>query len=208
MKKILIGMFAFSAMIFSAGAQETRKQVDKPGRGHGEGKMITKDLNLTEAQKEQMKVARETYRAQLAELEKNENITVKEYKTRKAAIHKEQKEKMDNLLTAEQKNRLATRKHQHHGKGKHDMHKGANLEVMKSRLNLSDDQVSRLKASQEKRKEAFKAIKDNQQLSEVEKKAQMKALKEESKAAYKSILTPEQFQKMEEMKKDKPGKQK
>jgi hypothetical protein len=44
-----------------------------------------------------MKAIHEATKNQLMELNKNENITVKESKARKEAIHKEQKEKINNL---------------------------------------------------------------------------------------------------------------
>ena len=42
----------------------------------------------------------------MQELNKNESITVKEQRDRKAAILKERKTKMDGLLTAEQKTKM------------------------------------------------------------------------------------------------------
>lgn len=201
MKKILIGMVAVASFMFSASAQETRKV--KPSKAqHERGKMI-EGLNLSKTQKEQMKANRENTKNQMAELKKNESITVKEYNTRKEAILKSQKEQTESLLTPEQRTQLA--QNNMNGKGKHKMGKGKNPDKMKAELNLSDEQMSTLKANREANKAKAKAIKENTQLSEAEKKAQMMTLKQAQKESMKQLLTTEQLKKMEERKKATKG---
>src|SRR5450432_1909940 len=104
MKKIVIGMFALASCIFSANAQE-RGNMKQYKHHHGMGMML-KGITLSAAQKEQMKANREITKNQLVELNKNEDITVREYKARKAAILKSQKEQMEKLLTPDQKNQI------------------------------------------------------------------------------------------------------
>ena len=195
-------MFAVAGFIFSAQAQETRPKKDSGAYHHRN--MMLKDLNLTDAQKTQLKAERESFKAQLDALEKNETLTVKEYKTRKADLYKQQKEKMNSLLTEDQKAALA--KHKLERKGKHEMHRGYGIEKMKSQLNLSDDQVSKMKEKREAQKAAAKSIKEDAKLSSTEKAEKLKELKEQNKAAFKEILTEEQLQKMKEWKKDKSRK--
>ncbi|MEO6720462.1 MAG: hypothetical protein ABIN67_08845 [Ferruginibacter sp.] len=203
MKKIITGMLAIAAFVFSASAQETGKEKFKQRAQHHHSQRhgMFKDLNLTAAQKEQMKANHEATKKQLTDLNKEENITVKEFKTRKEAIRKEQKEKMNSLLTPEQKDQIAKNKAAHQAQREVKRTKG--LERMKTKLNLSDDQVAQLKASREEQMAKVKAIKDNEQLSQSEKKEQLMALKGQNKEAFKKILTEEQLSKMEEMRKKK-----
>ncbi len=206
MKKIVVGLFAVAAFTFSANAQVAREHKAGMAQHHHQKGMMTKKLNLTADQKTQLKANRMEMKERLQALDKNENMTVKDYKAQKAAILKEQKDKFQSLLTREQKGELASMKAE--GKTKKGNRQTARLNQMKTKLNLTDDQMAQLKASRETRMAQAKTIKENEKLTASEKMDQMKALREDSKAAYKSILTPEQLQQMEDMKKDHKGKRK
>ena len=202
MKNLVIVMLVAAACIFSAHAQETRKMKHhKPHHGNG---MMMKGLNLSGNQKEQMKATRDKTKIQMVELNKIESITVKEYKARKEAIQKSQKEQMGKLLTDEQKNQLSQNKINR--KAKHDLHKAKRLDKMKAHLKLTDGQVTKMKANREASQLKAKAIKENSQLSNTEKKEQLMGLKQAQKNSFKQLLTPEQINKMEEKKKNKAGR--
>ena len=204
MKKLL-AIIAISAITFSATAQEQRDIKKKHhaeqrhGKGHKGEKM--KELNLTDAQKSQLKSDREAFKLKMAELEKNESLTVKEYRLRKAALQKEQHEKMRSLLTAEQKAKLTESRKKDDAK-RQEM-QARRIDKMKSELNLTDEQDSKLKAQNEATRMKMKAIKDNESLSQEERKVQIKALKESAKAQRKTILTAEQLKKLEERREKK-----
>lgn len=202
MKKLVIGMLAVACFIFSANAQEKRGM--KHHNPHHGKDMMMKGVNLSDAQKEQMKANREATKKQMMELNKNETITVKEYKSRKAAIQKSQKAQMEKLLTPEQKNQIAQNKIEQ--QKKQELHAAKKLDKMKSKLSLSDEQVNKIKANREASQAKAKTIRDNDQLSNSEKKEQMMALRESSKTGMNKVLTPEQMSKMEEMKKNRPTK--
>lgn len=204
MKKLIVGLFAMAACTFSVNAQVAREHKAGKAQHHHQKGMMTKKLNLTADQKAQMKTNRMEMKDRLKALDKNENMTVKDYKSQKAAILKEQKDKSQNLLTPEQKTELANLKAE--AKTKKGSHKTENFTQMKNKLNLTDDQMAKLKASRDTRKAQATTIKENEKLTASEKKNQMKALREDAKAAYKNILTPEQLQQMEAMKKDHKGK--
>ena len=207
MKKIITGMLVLAAFVFSANAQEAGKEKFKDhGQYHHRKHWMAKDLNLSAEQKEQMKAIHEATKNQLMELSKNENITVKEFKTRKEAIHKEQKEKINNLLTAEQKAQIAKNKEAQ--KEKYVTMRAKRLEEMKSKLNLSDEQVTQIKASHEAQRAKADAIRDNEQLSKEERMQQLSALRGENKNELKKILTEEQLLKLEQMKKEKTNRSK
>lgn len=200
MKKILVVIIVMTGFVFGANAQNTSRM--KTHHHHNE--MMLKELNLSPAQKEQMKATHEGYKKQMIELNKNENITVKESRDRKEALQKEQKEKMMSLLTTDQKNKLVQLKKDR--EAKHEMEAAKRLDKMKTSLNLSDEQVAKINAARQATHAQLKAIKENDQFSRTQKKEQLIALKEQNKNSFKSILTPEQIGKLEEMKKNKMGK--
>ena len=116
MKKILAGLVVLTmAFTISAAAQNAAPQTKnktsfnhKGNHHHG----MSSQLNLTESQKSQLKANREDYKKQLDELNKNESITVKEFRDKKYALKKEQKQKFLALLTPEQKTKLEQLKQQ------------------------------------------------------------------------------------------------
>ena len=81
------------------------------------------------------------------ELNKNENITVKESRDKKEALRKEQKEKMLAILTPEQKTKLEQLKKDR--EVKREAMTSKRLDKMKTKLNLSDDQMAKIKAGSE-----------------------------------------------------------
>jgi len=203
MKRIIALTVAFAIAGFSLTAQQTR-EMKHHNKGnqmhHGQKKNMVKDLNLTDAQKTQLKADKEANKAKMEALNKQDNITVKEMRERKAALQQEQKAKMDALLTPDQKATIAADKANMESKRK-DMD-GKRGEAMKEKLGLSNDQAAKLKTHNEATHSKIKAIRDNQSLSMEQKKEQMKAVKESSKAQRNSILTAEQIKKMDEMKKE------
>ena len=204
MKKIIAFTLILAVAGFSASAQERREMKgQKHGMHQGQKGDMMKDLNLTDAQKAQLKADRETFKAKMEALRKDENITVKEMKAREKAIHEEQRAKMQALLTPEQKAKIAAERANMETKRKTmDAQRG---QAMKEKLGLSNEQAEKLKAQNQEAHSKIKAIQDNQSLTMDQKKEQMKAVKEASQAQRKNILTAEQLKKMEEMKKEGRG---
>ncbi len=75
----------------------------------------------------------------------------------------------------------------------------ARLERLRLHLNLTDDQVAKLKAGQQNLRSQAKAIHENDNLLPQEKREQMKALLAKRNDTYKAVLTPEQFSQFEKM---------
>jgi Spy/CpxP family protein refolding chaperone len=135
----------------------------------------------------------------MTDLKKNEDITVREWKSKMATIRKDHRDKVQNVLTDDQKASLKKMMQEHRAEmKKHGAHR---LEQMKKDLNLTDDQVASLKKSHEDMARKFKAIRDDKSLTDDQKKAQLKDLREQQQNSLKSILTPEQMQKLQQEKK-------
>jgi Spy/CpxP family protein refolding chaperone len=208
MKKVLIPLIALLALTVSVNAQDKMGKKGHHHHKHEKG-MMAKQLNFTDAQKAQAKAINEDSRKKMQELNKNESITVKEQRDRKAAILKERKTKMDGLLTAEQKTKMTQLKAEQ--KVKHEERYAKHLDKMKTNLNLTDEQVAKLKTQRTANHAKAEKIKNNESLSREQKKEQMMALKAEAKEQHNKIFTAEQLKKRDEMKKahgDKAGARK
>ena len=204
MKRVLIPLIALLALTVTTNAQN--KMGKQKHHQHHQKGMMAKQLNFSEAQKTQAKAINEDSRKKMQELNKNESITVKEQRDRKTAIQKERKTKMDGLLTAEQKAKQTQLRADH--KAKKEAGYAKRLDKMKTNLNLSDEQVTKLKTQRAATHAKAEKIKNNESLSREQKKEQMMALKSEAKDQHKKIFTPEQLKKREEMKKNHGDKSK
>lgn len=207
MKKIII---AALSTIFITGIATAQAPKEKHHQKHGEQKhgkhlkdhkgKMAHHLNLNEDQKKQAKSISESYRKQVTSLKKNDNITMGEYKKQMASLQKDRKTKMEGLLTTEQKSKIAEgkKKMQEHAQ----IRGAAKLEKMKINLGLKDEQIAKLRKQQEGFRSKAQGIRNNENLSQEQKKEQMKALALEHKESFKSVLTKEQQGKFESKKKD------
>lgn len=208
MKKIIFSVLVAS-IAFTVNAQEIperkggRPMMHERQKGHHDRSMAMKQLNLSEAQKEQFKVQKQSFQKQMDELKKNDNITVKEWKSKMETLRKDHKAKMENIFTAEQKAKLEKMKEEK--KAMHQVDAKARLEKMKIHLGLTDDQAAKLSTNRTKMAEKMKALRENKSLPEEKKRAEMKELMKQQQESMKSILTEEQLKKMKEGKKHRPG---
>ena len=202
MKKLIGSLLALTLIVSASQAQDGKEK--KHGGKHHSKEMLSQQLNFSETQKKQLNDINAEFRKQMQELKKNDNITVKEFKSRKETIRKEQHQKVQSLLTPDQKAKLEQMKKDRITKGKERSAKG--FENMKSKLNLSDEQVNKLKASHESFAAKAKEIRSNKSLTEDQKKEQFKALGEQRKEDAKSILTKDQLDKMQQMHKERGNK--
>lgn len=208
MKRIVVGTLALMLGVASLQAQdktdqtapkkEFHKHGGKPGM-RGKHDVDFKKLNLTSDQQVQLKKIREDFKSQMAELKKSEaTITAKDYKEKRMAIAKQHQEQMQNLLTQEQKDKLATMRSER-GK-KFNGGPGRGMDRMKTELGLSDDQSAKIKSLQADTRTKIKGIRDNQSLSDDQKKQQVMAAMKEQRENMNKVLTPDQLKKMEDMK--------
>ena len=111
MKKLLALSFAAAILTFTASAQ-TERTVDKQAKmerhngKHDKNKML-KDLKLSKEQKAQLKAQHQEMKAKHDALKAQDNITVKEMREKQQALKAEQKSKLESILTAEQKTKMA-----------------------------------------------------------------------------------------------------
>ena len=213
MKKYLIAASAFMIIAVTANAQSTdnstksapnqqNSKMHGPRTGlgmntHRRNFMMMRDINLTDAQKQQAKSLNEEYNAKVKNLKKDENITLKDYRAKKASLEQERKSKFQALLTPEQKDKIAQAKKTRSEKMKMTTQK--RLDKMKSDLNLTDEQVAKIQEQRNTSMEKMKAIRENSSLSEDQKREQLMDLHKSMHESMNSILTADQIKKRDEM---------
>jgi Spy/CpxP family protein refolding chaperone len=190
MKKVWIAATALLLITGSLQAQ-TNKEETKTAHHKGiHGKNGMAHLNLSDDQKAKLKELNAGYRKQFADLKGNADS-----KEKIAALRKEQHEKMQALLTPEQKTQLAEQRKNGRQGMKGDRGKGG-FDRMKTQLGLTDEQAKKIKDSQAGVHEKIKSIHQDQTLSDSQKKEQVRAIMKQQHETMKSVLTPEQLQKM------------
>ena len=110
---------------------------------------------------------------------------------------KEKKNKMQALLTTEQKDKMAQWKKQR--EENMQVMAAARLERMKIRLKLTDQQAATIKTQEQNTRAQMKSIRENDNLAREQKIEQIKSLMAKQKDAIKSVLTPEQATELENM---------
>ena len=166
-------------------------------RGHRFHSRRGPRIHYTPAQRKQMMAINAEYRKNSEELFKMDNITLKEYKSRLLVLQKDKKDKLQGLLTSEQKDQIAKWKKQSAENAQ--VRSAAQMERMKIRLNLNNDQVATIQSKQAAFKAQVKSIHENDGLLPQEKMEQIKALASNQRDAIKSVLTPEQISTFENM---------
>lgn len=195
MKKLFVSALIAVVVAGSASAQDGQPRREGFGRHHY-GNM--QQLNLTDEQKTEMKTINDDFKKQMSELQKNEDITVREWKSKMKGIREDHQKKVQQVLTDEQKAKMEkfrqNRKGKMHKRGKH------NIDSLKKDLNLSAEQESALKQQRTDMMQKMKAIKEDKSLTDEQKKAEIKKFREQQHQSLKSILSEEQINKLQQHK--------
>lgn len=208
MKKIILSVFAMSMFVAVKAQEIPERKAEKPNmmerkKHQGEHGMDMKKLDLTEEQKAKFKSQNESFRQKMAELKKNDNITVKDWKAKQENLRKEHKANLESILTADQKSKIQKMKEE--GKAKHEGMEKKRGEKMKAELGLTADQSAKMEFNRKEMGEKMREIRENKSLTDEQRKEQMRELQKKQKENMKSILTPEQMQKMKDNRGHKPG---
>lgn len=228
MKKLITGLFAIAAFTVSASAQtqdnsdgQRRWDRDNVGQHQGRGDRGMRgmeNLNLTDAQKQQIKSINEDFRTKMQALNQNGNITVNDSRAQRQQLMQDRKNKISAILTPEQKTKFeqmianrgefggrndrqdGDRSDRMGSMGGERMRGGeGRIEELKTQLNLTDDQVAKIKAGSESFRQRAQAIRENQSLTDDQRKQQMETLRKEREANLKSYLTADQIAKFDQL---------
>jgi len=188
----------FSAIILSiitvAGVYAQDSTNVYHGHKKGNRDQFVKELNLSPEQQQKLKSAQADYKKRLSELKQNDSMTTEQKRNERASIMKEQHEKLQQILTPEQKEKYKSLRQEEAANRTKDTEK--RKDKVKNELNLTDDQVAKLDAANNEFKASMSKIKNDTSLNENSKKEQSESLRKHHEEELKSILTPAQFEKM------------
>lgn len=165
---------------------------------------VAKDLNFSEDQKVQLKSNSRDFHQKMATLNQDESITVKDMRDRKAAIEHDYHLAFQNILTQEQKDKLAEMRKKNEEKRK--MMAEKKLEKMKEKLNLSEDQTAKIRTINEKYRDQYKKYFTMDGNDRSSTKQELIGLKKQHKEDIQAVLTPDQQKQLDDWKKNKTGR--
>ncbi len=133
MKKLVVVMMALAISVASIAQNERAERKGNNGEHKAYGKQRQENfekMNLSDAQKAQMKAANENFRNQMRSLKDDKTKSMEGQKERREALTKEHRASISSILTPaqrkqwqENKGNMKDRDHDNHGKH-HDMKKG------------------------------------------------------------------------------------
>ncbi len=165
---------------------------------------IARQLDFTDAQKQQLKAQRMDFQKKMQDLNKNESITVKEMRDQRAALLKEQKTAFENLLTPEQKTKMADLKKQ--AMAKKEAMEAKRLDKMKTQLGLTDEQTASIKNLNQDFRDKMKKLHEDNTIERTSKREQAMVLLQQHKKDLEGIFTTDQLNKFKEFRKDRMDK--
>jgi Spy/CpxP family protein refolding chaperone len=219
MKKIMIGMIAV-ALTFSATAQkngdskkDNREQKETKHRKFKGGENYD-NLNLTDAQKQQVKSLNENFRQKMKDLHKQGNITVDQQKEKRQALAKEHKDKIAAILTPEQRDQLSKNfkgdwkdgNRENRVRGSKDGGRDDRFGAFTKDLNLTPQQSAKMESINAAFRTNLQNVKQNASLSQEEKKEQMKKLMKQHRSEMEALLTNDQKEQLKSRQKNRPNR--
>jgi hypothetical protein len=160
-------------------------------------------IHYTPDQRKQVMAINKDYRQKREDLFKQDNITLKQYKAGLIALEKEKKAKTEALLTPLQKDQQAAAHRLREDRAQ--LMASTRLDRLRQALNLTDDQVAKLKTGQDNLRSQAQAIHNNDNLLPQEKREQLKTLMTTRNDSFKTILTPDQYSKFQQMRTHRRG---
>lgn len=199
MKILLTGIIALLISISSI-AQNSHSKVSKEKELHHQkqrvnGSEVFNKLDLTDDQKAQVKTLNENFKQQMQDLHKDTSLSAGDFKDKRMALIKEQKEKVNAILTPAQRKQMDDLEHEF-AKGKKGEKQGGRFDEMTKNLNLTPEQSAKMKDLSAELKNSMQSIHENTTLSKDEKKEQMQSLMKKHKTDMENLLTDEQKEQM------------
>lgn len=192
MKRIVTSALA---ILLFAGASQAQTTAPEKAHQRGHGKEMMKDMNLTDAQKTQLKSVHQAEKKEMDELKAKGNVTPEQRK----AIRDKYKTQLDAVLTPEQREQMKTKMQDRKGGRGFDGKEGRighAAPFMNKELNLTADQQTKLKGYGDDFRAKAKDVRSNTGLTDEQKKEQMRNLSKTYMEQSKAVLTPEQQEKM------------
>lgn len=205
MKKLIFSVLVMVLAVTINAQEIPERKSDRPHlmerNRHPQGREFQK-LNLTDDQKQKFKSQKESFHKQMEELKKNDNITVKEWRSKAENLRKDFKQGISGIMTQEQKAQLEKWKAE--GKEKFANMAKERGARMKTELGLTEEQSAKMRSNRQEMAEKMKAIRENSSMGMEQKREQMKEMMKKQKEYLKTVLTDEQLKKFKEMRDKRP----
>jgi Spy/CpxP family protein refolding chaperone len=211
MKKILTGALAF--VLFAGAAQAQAKQDTSFHHHRGGHEMMMKQLNLTPDQQAQLKSIHENERTEMLALKNNTaSLSADQLKAQRKELHKKYHEQFENILTPSQKDQLkklrAERKEKFGKKGNWKNGKAfAKRAEIQKQLNLTPEQKDQLTKMRTDLRSQVQSIRNDQSLTQDQKKEKIHSLMKDQREKFKSVLTQDQIEKLQSLRKERQNKE-
>jgi Spy/CpxP family protein refolding chaperone len=205
MKRILTGALA---LVLFAGATQAQSKQDTSFHHHKNGHaMMMKQLNLTSDQQTQLKSIRGNERQEMKAL-KAKSLTTDQLKSQRKELHKKYHDQIQSVFTPSQKDQMkklqAERKEKGGKKNGKDFAKRRNH--FQKELNLTDSQKDQLTKMRTDMKSQMQSIRNDQSLTQDQKKEKVHSLMKERQEKFKSVLTKDQIEKLQSVRKERQAK--
>lgn len=210
MKRILTG--ALALVLFAGAAQAQSKQDSSFHHRKGGHEMIMKQLNLTPDQQAKLKAIRANEHKDMQALKSNTSLTADQSKAQRKELHKKYHDQMQTVFTPAQKDQLkklkTERKHEVGKKGQWKKNgKGfAKKAELQKQLNLTPEQQNQLTKMRTDLRGQVQSIRNDQSLTQDQKKEKIHSLMKDQHEKFKSVLTKDQLDKLQSLKKEHQSK--
>ena len=214
MKRIITSAFVILLTIGAAQAQTTPS--DKQPGHRKEHKMPFDDLNLSADQKSRLESLRADFKKNMTDLKNNTTLSTEEKQTRRKTLSEQFRSQSEAVLTPSQKEQMAKKREEWKASRKDGMKKGEGRSAqgkgldrgkkMQEELGLTSEQQQKVSSIHSEFRPRFKALRNDDALTQEQKKEKMRQLMQQQQEQMKAVLTPEQIQKMQSLRQQRDMK--
>lgn len=210
MKRILTG--ALALVLLAGAAQAQSKQDTSFHHRKGGHEMMMKQLNLTSAQQAQLKSIHENERKEMQALQNNtSSVAADQLRAQRKALHKKYHDQVQNILTPAQKDQLKKLHEQRKERGNEKAQWRKDKAVTgrgewQKMLNLTPGQQDQLTTMRTDLKSQVQSIRNDQSLTQDQKREKIHTLMKDQQEKFKSVLTQDQIEKLQSLRKERQAK--
>ena len=218
MKRIFSSALVIMLTIGAAQAQST--STDKHEGHKKEHNKSFDELNLSADQKARLQSIREDFRKQSADLKNSTTLTAEQKQARRKELHEQFRSQSEAVFTPAQKEQMTKKRAEWKEKnkdGKRGWEKDGQAKAGKANrmqrgegfekeLGLTTDQQQKMEQMRTDFRNKFSSLRNDNSLTDEQKKAKMQEMRKQQQEKMKSILTPDQIQKMESLRQQRNKK--
>lgn len=204
MKRIFVS--AVALLLATAAVQAQSDTTRAPHREHHMNRQgdAYKQLNLSAGQQAKLKAMRDDFKQKRDALAA-QKLAEEERRTQMQTLHQQQRTQIESILTPAQKEQL-TKQRAEHKTGMRAGKKGDGMAARKGgmmkELNLTTGQQAKLKEMRTGFKTKAESLRNDQSLSDAQRKEKLQQLHQQQQEQLKTVLTKEQQEKMKSLRKE------